>query len=194
MSKRQREKSLQTKRELMKSAVRLFGEKGFVATTVQEIAYRAGYAKGNFYRYWRSKDDIFLDIMENRLKEYREKRKEGLEKAKDVSEVMSVIVDFLETILDDKDWSRVFLEFTIYSFGKEEVKKKLNNSNYRLSTDLFAEILQPFYQDTESAKKLGALITALFEGFLIQKALNSKVIDKGDLREAILILSRHFLK
>lgn len=178
----------------MKSAVRLFGEKGFVATTVQEIAYRAGYAKGNFYRYWRSKDDIFLDIMENRLKEYREKRKEGLEKAKDVSEVMSVIVDFLETILDDKDWSRVFLEFTIYSFGKEEVKKKLNNSNYRLSTDLFAEILQPFYQDTESAKKLGALITALFEGFLIQKALNSKVIDKGDLREAILILSRHFLK
>ncbi len=194
MGNKQREKSLQTKRELMASAIRLFGEKGFVATTVQEIAYNAGYAKGNFYRYWKSKDDIFLDIMENRLREYREKRKEGLEKAKDVKDIINVIVDFLETIIDDKNWSKVFLEFTIYGFGKEELKKKLNKSNYRLSSDLFAEILRPFYQDTTTTKKLGALLTALFEGFLIQQALDNKLIDKKELREAILILSEHFLR
>ncbi len=194
MGNKHREKSFHTKKELMTSAIRLFGEKGFVATTVQEIAYNAGYAKGNFYRYWRSKDDIFLEIMENRLKEYRDKRKEGLEKARNIQDIINVIVDFLETIIDDKNWSKVFLEFTIYGFGKEELKKKLNKSNYRLSSDLFAEILRPFYEDTNTTKKLGSLLIALFEGFLIQQSLDNKLIDKKDLRKAILILSRYFLK
>ncbi|GAB6887101.1 hypothetical protein JCM13304A_05990 [Desulfothermus okinawensis JCM 13304] len=194
MAKKQLQKSRQTKLELMQSAVELFGEKGFVSTTILEITERAGYAKGNFYRYWKSKDDIFLEIMEKRLSEYRETRKDGLKKARSIQDVMEVIVDFLETIIDDKNWSKVFLEFTIHAFSNPQLRGKLNKSNYRLSTDLFARILSPFYMDTENSKKLGALVTALFEGFLIQQALDSKVIDKKDLREAIMIMSKYFLK
>lgn len=193
MAKKRLEKSLQTKKELMDAAISLFGKKGFNATTVSEITEKAGYAKGNFYRYWKSKDDIFLDIMEQRLNDYRRKRQDGLDKARSIEDVMEVIVDFLDTIIDDRNWSKVFLEFTMHAFSDEHLKKKLNSSNYRLSTDLFAEILSPFYKDFSRAKKLGALVTAIFEGFLIQQALETKVIDKKDLRKSIMILARNFL-
>lgn len=193
MPNKRLERARQTKKELMEAAVSLFGEKGYNATTILEITERAGYAKGNFYRYWKSKDDIFLEIMEQRLKDYRKTRQDGLDNAKSIDDLMEVIVDFLETIIDDKNWSKVFLEFTMHAFSDEKLKKKLNSSNYRLSTDLFAQILSPFYKDYFRAKKLGALVTAIFEGFLIQQALGTQVIDKKDLREAIIILANNFL-
>ena len=191
MARKQQEKSQQTKDELMESAVQIIGTKGFSATTISEITDNAGYAKGNFYRYWSSKDDIFLNIMERRLREYRASRKEGLAKAKNVDDVMQVVVDFLETIIDDENWSRVFLEFTIHAFGNQELKSKLNRSSYRLSTDLFAQMFAPFTDDVQGMHKLGALVTALFEGFLIQQALETRVLTKADLRWAFLILANH---
>ncbi len=48
MARKQQEKSLQTKKELMEAANELFGKKGFVETTVSEITKYAGYAKGSF--------------------------------------------------------------------------------------------------------------------------------------------------
>jgi AcrR family transcriptional regulator len=175
----------------MESAVQIIGTKGFNATTISEITDNAGYAKGNFYRYWSSKDDIFLNIMEKRLRDYRASRRDGLARARNVDDVMQVVVDFLETIIDDENWSRVFLEFTIHAFNNQELKSKLNRSNYRLSTDLFAQMFAPFTDDVHGMQKLGALVTALFEGFLIQQALESKVLTKEDLRAAFLVLANH---
>ena len=71
MARKQQEKSLQTQRELMESAERLFAAKGFVATTIAEITAEAGYAKGNFYRHWPSKDEIMLQIIADKMEAYR---------------------------------------------------------------------------------------------------------------------------
>jgi AcrR family transcriptional regulator len=192
MARRQQEKAQQTKEELMQSAVRIFERKGFGAATIAEITDHAGYAKGSFYRCWKSKDEIFLDIMEARLRAYRTLRQQKLDRARNLDQMLNVLVDFLETIIDDENWSRVFLEFTIHAFGNKEVREKLNRSSYRLSTDLFSQILAPFIQDSAEAQKLGAFVIALFEGFLIQQFLESNVLSKQDLRQAILFLGQKF--
>ena len=193
MVTKQRKKSLQTREELMEQAVAVFCRKGFEQATIAEITSEAGYAKGNFYRHWRSKDQIFLDIMEERLRAYRAARGRKLEQAESAEQAVQVILDFLETIIDDTAWSRGVLEFTTHAFGSEELKEQLNRSSYRLNTSLFADLLAPFIADRQSTQKLGALITALFEGFLIQQFLETHVLDKQDLREAALILARSFL-
>ncbi|WP_084287804.1 TetR/AcrR family transcriptional regulator [Desulfovermiculus halophilus] len=192
MARRQKEKAQQTKEELMQSAARIFERKGFGAATIAEITDHAGYAKGSFYRCWKSKDEIFLDIMEARLREYRTLRQQKMDRAQNLDQMLNVLVDFLETIIDDENWSRVFLEFTIHAFGNKEVREKLNRSSYRLSTDLFSQILAPFIHDSAEAQKLGAFVIALFEGFLIQQFLESNVLSKQDLRQAILFLGHKF--
>ena len=194
MSTKQREKSLQTKEELMHQAVAVFCRKGFKQATIAEITSEAGYAKGNFYRYWRSKDEVFLDIMEERLRAYRARRQRGLDRAENAEQAVQVIMDFLDTIVDDTAWSRVVLEFTTHAFASAELRDKLNQSSYRLNTALFADLLAPFVTDRESTRKLGALVTALFEGFLIQQFLETGVLNKSDLREAVLVLARNLLR
>lgn len=183
---------METHDELRASAVYFFGEKGFNATTISEITDHAGYAKGNFYRYWKSKDDLFLSIMEEKYQLYRSRRVESLNQASTMDDVIEVIIDFLEQILDDGKWARVFLEFTIHAAGNEEVRRELNKSFYRLSSDLFADIVEPHRENPiYSSRKLGGIVTALFEGFLIQILLGSKSIDKEDLRQAIRTLVLH---
>ena len=184
MARKQQEKSLQTQRELRDSAEKLFAAKGFVATTVAEITADAGYAKGNFYRHWQSKDEIMLEIIAIKMQSYRAMRDEALKSAGSLDEVMDRILDFLETMIDDRNWCSVFLEFTIHASRNEELRAQLNQSLYRLSNQIFDDIVAPYVTNGFPARKIGALNTALFEGFLIHSLLGTGTIDRTDFRRA----------
>jgi AcrR family transcriptional regulator len=49
-------------RRILTAAVQLFAEKGFDATSVQEVVDRAAVTKGAMYHYFRSKDDLLYEI------------------------------------------------------------------------------------------------------------------------------------
>ena len=168
----------------MASAIRLFGEQGYVQTSVTEITRDAGYAKGSFYRHWSSKDELFLSIMERKFAAYREERDRRIQEAADLGEAMDVIWDFLEAIVDDHDWSTVFLEFTVYSARNEELRTRLNRGVYRLSNAIFAGLVGKHVRTDYPPEKIGALNTALFEGFLIHRALGTGDLETADVRRA----------
>ncbi|MFD3542321.1 TetR/AcrR family transcriptional regulator [Streptomyces sp. NPDC058662] len=52
-----------TRQKLYEAAVTLIAEKGFSATTVDEIAERAGVAKGTVYYNFASKNDLFEELL-----------------------------------------------------------------------------------------------------------------------------------
>ncbi|GHH04508.1 TetR/AcrR family transcriptional regulator [Comamonas sp. JC664] len=54
---------------IRRAALDLFVEKGFHSASVAEIAKRAGVSKGLIYNYYPSKDDLLLELMEDRLRE-----------------------------------------------------------------------------------------------------------------------------
>lgn len=56
-TKAQRE---QIRSSLIQIGLKLFAEKGFAATTVDEITAGAGVAKGTFYNYFKTKEDLAL--------------------------------------------------------------------------------------------------------------------------------------
>lgn len=66
--------------ELMAAAEALFLEKGFAATSVDEIVRLADVAKGTFYLHFRSKDDILLNLRERFINGFCE----GLERQLDL--------------------------------------------------------------------------------------------------------------
>ena len=56
----------QTSRDkILQSAVQLFLEEGFEATSVNDICKHAGVSKGSFYHYFETKQVLFLSLMEN---------------------------------------------------------------------------------------------------------------------------------
>lgn len=53
------ERKAARRRSLLDAATRLFGRQGYHATTVPQIVAEAGTSTGNFYFYFRNKEDVF---------------------------------------------------------------------------------------------------------------------------------------
>lgn len=63
-------KSDRTKKAIIESAIKLFKEKGYYKTSVDEIVDNAGVAKGTFYYYFKQKEDVLLTIINNDFDSY----------------------------------------------------------------------------------------------------------------------------
>lgn len=58
--------------EILAAATKVFGNKGFDATLMDEIARAAGLAKGTLYLYFKSKDEIYQAVVRQSLAELDE--------------------------------------------------------------------------------------------------------------------------
>ncbi|HEY7484247.1 MAG TPA: TetR/AcrR family transcriptional regulator [Streptosporangiaceae bacterium] len=83
---------------LLAVATRLFAEKGFEATSVQEIVESAGVTKGAMYHYFASKDDLLYEIY-HRLLMMQTRRLEQFADGKGTAEerLRAAAVDVLDT-------------------------------------------------------------------------------------------------
>lgn len=56
------EKKAQTHQKITEAAIELFEQQGYETTTVQQIAERAAVAKGTFFNYFASKEDLVMEL------------------------------------------------------------------------------------------------------------------------------------
>lgn len=59
------ERSESRRNEVLHAAARVFGKKGYVAARVDDVAAEMGVTKGVIYYYFRSKEEIFVEVMAN---------------------------------------------------------------------------------------------------------------------------------
>ena len=57
-----------TKRKIFETSMRLFSEKGYDATSIEEITATVGVAKGTLYYHFTSKEEIFNFLVEEGMK------------------------------------------------------------------------------------------------------------------------------
>lgn len=60
----QTERRAETQAAIVKAARRLFGDRGFQATSMDDIAAASRVAKGAIYHYFKTKDDLFSAVFE----------------------------------------------------------------------------------------------------------------------------------
>jgi len=64
---RRQRRSAEIREKLFRAALKLFGEKGFAETTVEDITNAADVGKGTFFNYFPSKDHILIAFSEMQL-------------------------------------------------------------------------------------------------------------------------------
>ena len=72
--KSRKEKAADTKRKIFETAAGLIRQKGYAQVTVSEICRAAGIAKGSFYVYYQSKEDIVRESYYGDMQTYLDKR------------------------------------------------------------------------------------------------------------------------
>jgi len=59
------ERGRQSRQRILEAAERVFGEKGYFPASIADITREAGVAQGTFYVYFRSKRDVFVEVLES---------------------------------------------------------------------------------------------------------------------------------
>jgi AcrR family transcriptional regulator len=65
--------------QIRRAALKLFNEKGFSSTRLEDVAEEAGVSKGTIYLYFENKEDLFFAIIRGVVPEVRNKQREVAE-------------------------------------------------------------------------------------------------------------------
>ncbi|WP_308635517.1 TetR/AcrR family transcriptional regulator [Paenibacillus silvisoli] len=60
------------KQKIVASAMKFFAERGYAATSIQDIANDCGIAKGSVYKFFASKEDLFIEVYKRLLQSMHE--------------------------------------------------------------------------------------------------------------------------
>lgn len=93
MSLRQKEKSEMTHQEIKAAALRLFLEKGYKNTSVQDIVMESGYSIGSFYNHYKTKRDVLTEIWNEHAIAFIEKSIKEMGALRTPQELADYLVD-----------------------------------------------------------------------------------------------------
>ncbi len=136
MPKLSEDKKLERKKKILDAALSEFSEKGYSATSVDDIINRADISKGLIYTYFKSKEEIFLQLAEY-WEEITDQRKvlnlEFSQKYTLTDKLITAWDAIVDTwTLENLQFARMQFEFWLESSKipklKEIMGKKSNNS------------------------------------------------------------------
>lgn len=84
--------------------MKLFSLKGFLSTSIQDIMREAKTSKGGLYNHFRSKDEIFLAVLSEARKVWRDRNLAGLDQIeKPVEKVKTLLRNYRDRYLKDSE-------------------------------------------------------------------------------------------
>jgi AcrR family transcriptional regulator len=100
-----------SKEKIKEAAIKLFSQKGYSATTMRQIAQKAGLATGSLYNHLKRKSDLLLDIHRNFIDEVIEKTKfsEG-DREPCEEKLKKIFKTFMKAIFENRLSFKVLLE------------------------------------------------------------------------------------
>lgn len=195
---KQQLRTQETQGRLLNAAEEVFVRDGYEAAQLDEIAARADRSKGAVYTHFKSKEDLFLALFENRTRSYIDQLMTDVEGCANRKERHKVFREFFVGLASDRTWPILTLEFKLFAIRHPESKERLrkafemskpayNGSSYE---QMFGKLTGEQKADNDLAlASLGPIVTGLIlESYFEPKVLNEKGIRRilGRIFDALL--------
>lgn len=119
-------RSKETKNKIIKTALKLFSEKGYNNTSSNEIATNSGVSIGSFYAYFKDKKQLFLEVFEDYCTYIKKTIYSNINKdAKNLEDFIYSSIDI--TVEAHKYNSKFYKEAMIMALSDNEIKNFINN-------------------------------------------------------------------
>jgi len=170
-----REKQQRTRSSLLRAAERVFCRQGLEAASIDQVAQEAGYTKGAFYANFKSKEELFLVMLDERFTHELERLDEMLAgRHEPVEEAMAAAADFIH-FASDEEWPRLYFQFVAHAVRDEEFREELATRikamRARLS-ELFARWRETFAHEPPLPQDaITAMICFMADGFLVDRII-----------------------
>lgn len=162
-----------TRDRLVLESVRLFVEKGYAATSVDEICAAAGATKGAFFHHFSNKEEIGLEAIDRYSTARFVAMKEGMETwSTDPVQRLSQLIDRLEEIATTRVGTRgCLLAIMAMELGAVNEKFRAKCDEYLVSWAAhLRELMEPALRSRgarASSAELADFVVALFEGSVV---------------------------
>ncbi|QQK79514.1 TetR/AcrR family transcriptional regulator [Salicibibacter cibi] len=166
----------QTKENIMATAVRLFMEKGYEKTSMQDIANTLEISKGGIYHHFNSKDEIINAVKENKASSVKESLNKwmGTVDAQSEREKLTAI---LEKNIADQE-ARAFDKVLSTQIKSPDFIVSIMKDSIENSAPVFSDIMKKGLADGSIATKYPVESAEVF--FLLLNIYCDPVIFKAD--------------
>jgi len=188
-----KQKQAHTRTCLMESAARIFARRGLDQASIDEVAADAGYTKGAFYANFKSKEELFLAMLDERFAERLEELDQVMASEGTVEEqAREAGASFMRHVSADPEWQRLFLEFAAYAARNEDFRQELV-TRYRALRKRMAEAFhdharaQGIDSSPERKEDMALMLFAMANGVALEKLLEPDVVP-DDLYSTMLVI------
>jgi AcrR family transcriptional regulator len=168
------QRSEETRSKIMESAIRLFSNRGFNAASVDDICAEAGVSKGAFYHHFKSKQALFLALLDRWLQTIDN----AIEASKDKTapETFMHMTEAFPFIFESAgDHLPMFLEFWLQASRDEKIWQA-SIAPYRRYHKFFTTLIKKGIQEgsfVEVEPEIASrLIISMAMGLLLQSLLD----------------------
>ena len=145
-----------TRERLIEAAKKVFSEKGFFESHISHIIEEAGTARGTFYIYFESKEEIFKEILKGIVEELKRRIKPVNVKEDPIDQIVRNIERILDFAVEERELSKIIL--------------------FRSYDTSFSTIVDEFFKEVTEMVKT-SLEKGILMGYL--KPVNTEIIAQA---------------
>ena len=173
-----------TRQHLLEAAAVVFARNGFHGSSLDEVAAAAGFTKGAVYSNFKSKEDLFVAVLDHRIGRQVGAFMDALgDGNRPAEETQPLIRDIVDSTWDDEG-SALYLEFVVYAARNPEARRRSSRRCCTASTRSIAGIIRQEYErlgvEPEYPIDVLAIISsALFEGLGVTRLIDPSLVDRS---------------
>jgi len=177
---------------LLESAKILFSQKGYYATSVEDIVESAGFSKGTFYFYFKSKEELFKSLVEEMHLNIVKRLEDFLERDLPLEDALVEYAKvFLEDIYQNRHIAQIFLFQLV---GTNEEFRELYYTKVSHLREMLTRMVDRAIQRGEITYKNAENIVNLYAGFLRMLVLEYVFREKEPDLERVKSLAQEGVK
>jgi AcrR family transcriptional regulator len=184
------ERKARTRADLLEAAAGVVGRKGYHAATVDDIAAEAGYTKGAFYSNFDSKEDVFLELVADRSRNWTMAVARAYAGDETLPERLRKGGEVLTRMVEDQvDWMLLSSEMISQGVRDPRVRERLAQA-YEDCRQIIAKAVDQVEREYGvrlpiASDQVATLTMAMTDGFVFQRLAAADRLPPSMLAEGI---------
>jgi AcrR family transcriptional regulator len=172
----------ETRRDLLDAAVRVFARQGLHGASVEAVAEEAGFSRGALYSNFKSKEDLFLALWEERIERRRRELREVMQRAGDPAAGLApASANVMQTLDRERDWFLLYFEFVLHAARDPEFAGRFERVREQglaeLAAGIAAGLEQAGLDSSLDPADLALALKALSYGLALERLVNEDAVS-----------------
>jgi AcrR family transcriptional regulator len=185
----------ETRRDLLDAAARVFARQGLHGASVEDVSEEAGFSRGALYSNFKSKEDLFLALYEERIERRRRELREVMKRAgSPAAGVGPAAADVMQSLDREREWFLLYFEFVLHAARDQEFAERFERVRERGLAELAAGIgtgLERAGLETSlDPADLALALKALSYGLALERLANEDAASKDLLGRVMELIFR----